>query len=80
MPELGAPSTISVTCVSDGRSHAVLDAELAVGSLQRSGHYSAVCGHVITPAPMVAPDGELCPTCAERDASHRRRRFARYRL
>jgi hypothetical protein len=79
-PELGGSSTVSVTCVSDGRCHSVLDAELAIGALHRSGYCAAVCGHVITPAPMVAPDGELCPVCAERDASHRRRRVSRYRL
>jgi hypothetical protein len=75
--ELWGGCTVSVTCVADGRSHAVPDAELAIGATQRSGHYSAVCGHVVTPAPMVAPDGELCRACAERDAAHRRRRSAR---
>ena len=73
-PEPVGDLTVSVTCVADGRSHAVHDAELAIGATQRSGYYAAICGHLITPAPMVAPDGELCPTCADRDASHRRRR------
>jgi hypothetical protein len=27
---------------------------------------------------MVAPDGELCPGCAERDTTHRRRRHHNY--
>lgn len=76
--DLGAGSTVSVTCVSDGRCHAVPDAELAIGVTHRGGYYAAVCGHVVTPAPMVAPDGELCPACAERDASHRRRRGPRF--
>ena len=69
----GPGPTISVTCVADGRCHAVPDSELAIGATQRGGHYAALCGHVVTPAPMVAPDGELCPVCAERDAAHRRR-------
>jgi hypothetical protein len=75
----GAGSTISVTCVLDGRCHSVPDEELAIGIARRGGHYAAVCGHVVTPAPMVAPDGELCPMCAERDASHRSRRGIRFR-
>jgi hypothetical protein len=72
--ELGGDATIAVTCVVDGRCHSVPDEELAIGIARRGGQYAAVCGHVITPAPMVAPDGELCPACAERDASHRSRR------
>lgn len=72
-------TTISVTCVIDGRCHSVPDEELAIGIAHRGGQYSAVCGHVVTPAPMVAPDGDLCPACAERDASHRRRRGLRFR-
>lgn len=76
----GGSSTISVTCVLDGRCHSVPDEELAIGIAYRGGQYSAVCGHVVTPAPMVAPDGELCPACAERDASHRRRRGFRFRF
>jgi hypothetical protein len=72
-------TTISVTCVIDGRCHSVPDEELAIGIAYRGGQYSAVCGHVVTPAPMVAPDGDLCPVCAERDASHRRRRGFRFR-
>ncbi|WP_143517128.1 hypothetical protein [Pseudonocardia sp. MH-G8] len=75
--QLGDACTISVTCVADGRSHAVPDGELAMAATQRGGYYSAVCGHLVTPAPMVAPDGELCRACAERDAAHRRRRSAR---
>jgi hypothetical protein len=76
---LGGSTTISVTCVIDGRCHSVPDEELAIGIAQRGGQYSAICGHVVTPAPMVAPDGELCPACAERDTSHRRRRGLRFR-
>ena len=78
--ELGGGATISVTCVMDGRCHSVPDEELAIGIAHRGGQYAAVCGHVITPAPMVAPDGDLCPGCAERDASHRSRRGHRFRL
>ncbi|MHA6619786.1 hypothetical protein [Pseudonocardia sp. DLS-67] len=76
---VGNGSTISVTCVMDGRCHSVPDEELAIGIARRGGQYSAVCGHVVTPAPMVAPDGDLCPACAERDSSYRRRRGFRFR-
>jgi len=69
---------VSVTCISDGRAHAVRDTELATGNSHNSGYYSAVCGHVVTAAPMVAPDGEVCRVCAERDAGHNRRRQGRY--
>jgi hypothetical protein len=75
-----ASATLSVTCMSDGRAHAVRDSEIAQGTTHRSGYYSAVCGHVVTPASMVAPDGELCRVCAERDAGHGRRRRERYRF
>lgn len=77
--ELRGGSTISVTCVVDGRCHSVPDEELAIGIARRGGQYFAVCGHVVTPAPMVAPDGEPCPGCAERDAAHRSRRALRFR-
>jgi hypothetical protein len=76
--DLGASPTISITCVMDGRCHSIPDEELAIGIARRGGQYSAVCGHVVTPAPMVAPDGELCPACAEHDSSHRRRRGVRF--
>lgn len=72
--ELDGNPTISVTCVMDGHCHSVPDEELAIGITHRGGQYAAVCGHVVTPAPMVAPDGVRCPRCAERDASHRTKR------
>lgn len=78
-PVLAPCSTVSVTCIADGRAHAVRDTEIAANSSYQSGYYSAVCGHVVTPASMVAPDGELCQACAERDATHRRRRHDRLR-
>ena len=77
-PVRTAIATVSVTCMSDGRAHAVRDSEIAAGTNCQSGYYSAVCGHVVTPASMVAPDGEVCRVCAERDASHERRRRERY--
>lgn len=78
-PDLDGAATVSVTCVADGRSHAVPDGELAIGASRRGGQYAAVCGHVVIPAPMVAPDGELCRACAEHDVRHRHRRGFRFR-
>jgi hypothetical protein len=78
-PVRTAVATVSVTCIADGRAHAVRDTEIASSTSYQSGYYSAVCGHVVTPASMVAPDGELCRGCAERDASHGRRRRERHR-
>ncbi len=53
---------IAVTCLDDGHTHAVADVELTNGAA-RSGRYPAVCGHVVTAAPMVAPEGSPCPDC-----------------
>lgn len=73
-------ATFSVTCVTDGRAHAVPDSELAQGVAHDSGYYSAVCGHMVAAAPMCAPDGEPCPSCnAAWDAHRANRRPARPR-
>jgi hypothetical protein len=58
-------ATVSVTCVTDGRAHAVPDSELTQGVAHHSGYYSAVCGHMVAAAPMSAPDGEPCRSCAD---------------
>lgn len=76
---MGLGSTVSVTCISDGRAHAVRDSEIAASSSYQSGYYSAICGHVVTPASMVEPDGEPCRACAERDATHGRQSHERRR-
>lgn len=63
-PTTGPIVTVTVTCVSDGHSHAVPDTELT-GLASDSGYYRAVCGHVVTAAPMVAPEGAPCRQCDE---------------
>jgi hypothetical protein len=78
-PVRAAVATVSVTCIADGRAHAVRDTEIGSSTCYRSGYYSAVCGQLVTPASMVAPDGEICRECAERDTSHERRRRERHR-
>ena len=74
-PQMAVPATVSVTCIADGRAHAVRDTEIASSTSYRSGYYAAVCGHVVTPASMVAPDGEPCRVCAERASGHDRQRY-----
>lgn len=61
-PPTGPIVTVTVTCVQDGHSHAVPDTELTSDAAS-SGYYRAVCGHVVTAAPMVAPEGAPCRPC-----------------
>jgi hypothetical protein len=49
-------------CADDGRTHTVSDVELCSGSAT-TGRYPALCGHIVTAAPMVAPNGAPCPDC-----------------
>jgi hypothetical protein len=59
------PATvISVTCLSDGRAHSVPDTELCHAAAQ-GGTYRAVCGHIVTAASMVEPDGKPCRQCSD---------------
>jgi hypothetical protein len=58
-------TTISITCLGDGLAHDVPDAQLAAAANDRAGCYIAVCGHSVTAASMVEPDGKKCPLCAE---------------
>jgi len=58
-------TTISITCLNDGMAHDVSDGQLAAAANDRAGSYIAVCGHVVTAASMVEPDGKRCPLCAE---------------
>lgn len=63
-PPTGPLVTVTMTCMHDGRSHAVPDTELT-GTTSGSGYYRAVCGHLVSAAPMVAPEGSPCRTCDE---------------
>ena len=60
-----ASTTISITCLNDGLAHDVPDAQLAAAAHSGAGSYIAVCGHVVTAASMVEPDGKKCPLCSE---------------
>jgi hypothetical protein len=62
----GPLDTVAVTCVTDGRSHAVREVLLAAPPAHLGGRHQAVCGHLVTPASLVAPDGKPCRLCAAR--------------
>ena len=55
--------TVIVTCTQDSRAHAVADTQLATAL--ESGRYNALCGHMVSAAPMTEPDGEPCLLCEE---------------
>lgn len=53
--------TIPITCLLDGQAHDVTDESVAAG--KRTGEYAALCGYVVSAAPMVAPVGRQCGRC-----------------
>ena len=57
------PTTVAITCIVDGRAHAVPDVQIAGPQADRRGRYVAVCGHVVTAASMTQPEGAPCPLC-----------------
>jgi len=74
-PRPMAVETVTVTCCIDDRAHEVREADLAVALTRSDGYYQALCGHVVTAAPMVMPDGRPCHPCAvvqDRDVISRR--------
>jgi hypothetical protein len=50
-----------MTCVRDGREHAVWESDFAAGVAD--GRYGAVCGHDVLPRALVSPCGARCPAC-----------------
>ncbi|RZT83973.1 hypothetical protein EV383_0806 [Pseudonocardia sediminis] len=56
---------VTLTSVRDNRAHIVTEVELCSSHAARMGRYEALCGHLISPAPMVEPDGARCARCAE---------------
>jgi hypothetical protein len=71
--------TVTVTCSLDSRAHAVHDTQMSWGPA--TGRYNALCGHLVSAAPMTVPDGQPCMPCAElRDPpDNRPRRGLRWR-
>lgn len=68
---------IWVTCLTDGRDHAVTDEEMAVGMTPArdggTGDYRTLCGENIVPAPMVCEPRPPCHRCADEARPVRRR-------
>ena len=62
---------VTLTSVIDNRAHVVTDIELSSPRAMQAGRYEALCGHLISPAPMVEPDGTRCRRCAELDRATR---------
>jgi hypothetical protein len=60
----GGITTVTITCTVDGRAHDVPDVQIAGPQADRQGRYVAVCGHVVTAASMIEPEGTRCPLCA----------------
>ena len=54
-------STVSVTCVSDMRTHEVRELDIAPAA--RQGRYPALCGQMVTAASMAEPGRRRCPDC-----------------
>jgi hypothetical protein len=63
-PRAASPTTVTITCLNDGRAHDVTDVQLAIGT-DRGGCYVAVCGHMVVAGSLVEPDGRRCRLCAE---------------
>ena len=59
----GAAATNWMTCVMDGREHAVTDAAFALGHQTRRGIYRARCGHDVAPRSLSTPPGPPCTEC-----------------
>jgi hypothetical protein len=57
-------ATVTITCVRDGHAHAVPDVQIAGPQADGRGRYVALCGHVVTAAPMIDPEGAPCPHCS----------------
>ncbi|MGH2855611.1 MAG: hypothetical protein ACRDLF_15630 [Solirubrobacteraceae bacterium] len=53
--------TIPITCCVDGQAHDVTDESAAAG--HHAGEYQALCGYVVSAAPMIAPVGQPCSRC-----------------
>lgn len=60
---LRGPSTISMTCVVDGKAHEITDHVMTASHAAGTGNYPALCGHRVMPAPLVEPSGAFCRNC-----------------
>lgn len=56
-------SVVWMTCVVDGREHAVTDEQACAGLERCRGTYDAVCDQTITPQAMTCAPGRRCAAC-----------------
>jgi hypothetical protein len=70
-----------LTSVIDNRAHKVIGSELCAPHATHTGRFEALCGHLVSPAPLIEADGAPCDRCTELDPTpatarprHRRRR------
>lgn len=70
-PEASEFELVSLTSVIDGRAHIVTDVEFSSPHATRMGRYEALCGHLISPVPLIEPDGARCRRCDELDRALR---------
>ena len=59
---MSVPDYTRMTAVDDNREHHVTHDDVEHG--HDSGAYVAVCGHLVLPVSITAPDGRPCPGCA----------------
>jgi len=56
-------TVVWMTCVVDGREHAVTDDRACAGVERGLGTYDAVCNRTVAPQSMTAAPGPRCPAC-----------------
>lgn len=54
---------VTVTSTADGRDHLLSEQATAAGSAPGHGRHLALCGHLVTAAPLVVPPGPTCWDC-----------------
>jgi len=55
---------ITCTCILDGHCHLVAPDAMAAALTAAQRHVPALCGRLVVPAALGAPDGRACPACA----------------
>ncbi|MGH3885966.1 MAG: hypothetical protein ACRDSZ_05225 [Pseudonocardiaceae bacterium] len=55
---------LTVTSTVDGRDHLINDRAMADGHAASRGQFTALCGHLVVAAALVAPPGPPCRDCA----------------
>lgn len=71
------PRPARVTSTVDGRDHLIDDRTMADDRAESHGQFTALCGHLVVAAALVAPPGPSCRDCA---ALLRRSEVSRHRV